>query len=69
MVAAAAADPATRIALVPAATRDVAPAVPAAEAAHVSRIEIQTADPNIRIIWFAQVAVEDAEPGEYEPDR
>ena len=42
------------------------PAVPAS-GAEVSRIEMQTADPNIRIIWLAQSAVE-AQPHEPRTD-
>ena len=42
---------------------------PRAETASVSRIEIQTADPDIRIIWLAPAAGADDEPGAVAPDR
>lgn len=42
---------------------------PRAETAGVSRIEIQTADPNIRIIWLAPSSGDEAEPGGVDPDR
>ena len=41
-----------------AARQGIAPAAPRAETAGVARIEIQTADPNIRIIWLARKASE-----------
>jgi len=40
-----------------------------AETASVSRIEIQTADPNIRIIWLAPSSGDEAEPDRVDPDR
>lgn len=42
---------------------------PRAETAGVARIEIQTADPSIRIIWLAPAAGADDEPGAAAPDR
>lgn len=52
-----------------AARQGVAQPAPRAETARVSRIEIQTADPNIRIIWLATAAGADDEPGAVDPDR
>ena len=52
-----------------AAQQDAAPAAPRAETASVSRIEIQTADPNIRIIWLAPSRVEETEPDGVDPNR
>lgn len=47
----------------------VATAASRAETAGVSRIEIQTADPNIRIIWLAPDEGDEAEPDRVDPDR
>ena len=52
-----------------AARQGVAPPAPRAETASVARIEIQTADPNIRIIWLTPAAGADAEPDAIVPDR
>ncbi|HLL75564.1 MAG TPA: zf-HC2 domain-containing protein [Pyrinomonadaceae bacterium] len=49
--------------------RDVAAATQRAETAGVARIEIQTADPSIRIIWLAPDDGEEARPGSVDPDR
>lgn len=57
----AAAGEASRQGVVPDATR--------AETAGVSRIEIQTADPNIRIIWLTPAAGTDDEPDAPDADR
>jgi hypothetical protein len=51
------------------ARQTVAPSARRAETASVSRIEIQTADPNIRIIWLAPAAGADDGPGAADPDR
>ena len=51
-----------------AARQGVAPAAPRAETASASRIEIQTADPNIRIIWLAPAAGADDEPDAADTD-
>jgi hypothetical protein len=40
----------------------------AASSPEVSRIEIQTADPNIRIIWFASRESRKSEPTNHDPD-
>jgi hypothetical protein len=51
------------------AQQGVAPVAPRAETARVARIEIQTADPNIRIIWLAPDAGEETEPDRVDHDR
>jgi hypothetical protein len=42
---------------------------PRADTLSVARIEIQTADPNIRIIWLAPDKGEEAQPARVDPDR
>jgi Putative zinc-finger len=42
---------------------------PTASASEVARIEIQTADPSIRIIWLAPGAAGESGPGRAEPKR
>jgi hypothetical protein len=40
-----------------------------AETANVSRIEIQTADPSIRIIWLAPGGGDEPDPDRVDPNR
>jgi len=47
----------------------VPPSAPRVETANVARIEIQTADPNIRIIWLAPDKSEESEPDRIDPQR
>lgn len=51
------------------AQQGVAPSAPRAETASVARIEIQTADPNIRIIWLAPSGGDEVEPDRSDPDK